>query len=116
MHIMAASLTGWGIASFRVTKRPGMMIGIYLLAMALHGTWNACVVAITFGGLRSALNGNSPDPVAVILMYAGRAVLLMLCLVIPVALGVINWRFRAMAGRPSHGGAETPSELAGTTS
>ena len=115
MHIMAASLTGWGIASYRVTKRPGRMIGMYALAMGLHGTWNACVVAITFGGLRAALNGNASDAVALVMVYMGGSVLVVLCLLIPLALGAINWRFRATEAQASKRDAETPSELSRTT-
>jgi hypothetical protein len=115
MHIMAASLTGWGIATFRLTKRPARMIGMYALAMSLHGLWNACVVGITFGGLRTALNGNAPDAIGLVLMFAGGAVLLLLCLVIPLALGAINWRFRAASATANHGVTETPSELSSTT-
>ncbi len=115
MHIMAASLTGWGIASFRATKRPGRMISMYALAMALHGAWNACVVAITFGGLRAALNGNVSDAVGLVLMYMGGAGLMLLCLAIPLALGAINWRFRATARAANRGATESPSELSKTT-
>ena len=110
MHIMAASLTGWGIATYRVTKRPGRMIGMYALAMALHGTWNACVVAITFGGLRTVLTGSAPDAVGTVLMYAGGAILVVLCLTIPLALGAMNWRLRVMEALASIPNSETRSE------
>jgi RsiW-degrading membrane proteinase PrsW (M82 family) len=97
MHIMAASLTGWGIASFRLSKRPGRMVGTYALAMLLHSLWNACVMLIVFGGVRLVLHtGAAPDILGLIMASFGVATLLTLCLAIPLALGMINWRFRAM--------------------
>ncbi len=94
MHIMAAGLTGWGIASFRLSKRPGRMIGMYALAMLLHSLWNACVMLIVFGGLRVALHTGPSDILGILMTSFGVAVLLMLCLAIPLALGAINWRLR----------------------
>ncbi len=100
MHIMAASLTGWGIGSFRASRNFARLIGMYVLAIGLHGTWNASVVAITFGSVRTALGSGGPDPIAVMLMFAGSAMLVALCVAIPLALGLINWRLRA-ASAPS---------------
>jgi len=97
MHIMAASLTGWGIGSLRTRKSFGGLIGMYLLAISLHGIWNASVVAITFGSVRSALASSGPDPIGVVLMFTGAAVLLALCLAIPLAMTGMNWRFRTLA-------------------
>lgn len=97
MHIMAASLTGWGVASLRTSRSIGRLIGMYALAMGLHGTWNACVVAITFGGLRSGSLSGGTDPLGMILIGAGSAVLLLLCAAIPLAIGGINRRFRVLA-------------------
>lgn len=97
MHIMAASLTGWGIASLRVTRRAGRLIGMYLLAVLVHGTWNACVVAITFGSLRNTFASAGADPIAILLIAGGVGLLVMLCLGIPLALAVSNWHFRNQA-------------------
>ena len=97
MHIMSASLTGWGIAALRTQKSVGRLIGLYALAIGLHGAWNASVVVITFGSVRSALSPGRPDPVGLIMMYLGAAVLAVLCLAIPLAMAGINWRFRRLA-------------------
>lgn len=97
MHIMAASLSGWGIASFRLTGRPGRLIGMYLLAMSLHGLWNACVVAIAFGSLRTVLASPGGPINGVILVSLGAALLVALSLAMPLGLAAANWRFRATA-------------------
>jgi hypothetical protein len=95
MHIMSASLTGWGIASLRTKKSVGMLIGMYALAMALHGAWNGSVVAITFGSVRSALVPGGRDPIGIIFSALGVVVLATLCIGIPLGMATINWRFRA---------------------
>ncbi len=97
MHIMAASLTGWGIASFRARKDARVLVGSYALAMTLHGLWNASVVMIAFGGLRTEFNFNASDLTGSVMMGLGGFMLFMLCLAIPVALGIINWRLRTFA-------------------
>lgn len=93
MHIMSASLTGWGIGQFRMTRRPLPMLGMYAAAMGLHGLWNASVVAITVGGIRSATSGG-PDIPGVILVGLGVTVLAVLCLAIPISMWGINWQLR----------------------
>ncbi len=93
MHIAAASITGWGIASFRASKRFRFAVGSYALAMFLHSLWNACVVFIVAG----AAGTNSPDAVGTVMAFAGISILVILCIIIPLALGLGNWRFRSAA-------------------
>jgi hypothetical protein len=94
MHIVTAGLTGWGIATFRVYKRAGWMVALYALAMFLHGIWNASVVVIVVGAARLATGAQPMDVPGVLLMILGIAVLGVIALSIPIALGVINWRLR----------------------
>jgi ABC-type maltose transport system permease subunit len=95
MHIMSAALTGWGIGRFRFTRRIGPLIGMYLLAMALHGLWNGSVVLAALGSVRTTMASGARDLPGMLLIYVGTAVLILLCLAIPVAIWVINWRLRA---------------------
>ncbi len=97
MHIAAASITGWGIASFRASRHFRFVIGSYALAMFLHSLWNACVVFIVAGGVRVAAGTNSPDAIGTVMAFAGISILVILCIIIPLALGLGNWRFRAAA-------------------
>jgi hypothetical protein len=97
MHIMAASLTGWGIGQFRATRSFSRLLAMCVAAMCLHGLWNASVVAISFGSLRSVSGSSSPDPIGMVFIVAGAAVLVMLCLGIPVGMAVANWHFRREA-------------------
>jgi hypothetical protein len=97
MHIMSASLTGWGIAALRTRKSVGMLIGMYALAIALHGAWNGSVVVITFGSVRSALASGGQEPIGMVFMALGVVVLAVLCIGIPISMATINWRFRQMA-------------------
>ena len=98
MHIMTASLTGWGIAALHNVHlgsgREVRLIGIYALAIAMHGLWNASVVLIAFGSLRIPSSTLSPDRLGTIMVFFGISILILLCLTIPVALGTINKRLR----------------------
>jgi RsiW-degrading membrane proteinase PrsW (M82 family) len=95
MHIVAASLTGWGIASFRATKRPERMIGAYALAMCLHSSWNACVIFIVVGAVRMSLGTSPTNTIGIVLAFFGAAMLTIIALGAPIALGVINGRLRS---------------------
>ena len=99
MHIMTASLTGWGIASLHAGPTKGGQVvpalARYALTVCLHGLWNASVIMIAFGSLRMPPNVGAPDLVGKVLIFLGVSVLVILCLTIPLALGLINKRLRA---------------------
>ncbi len=95
MHIMAASLTGWGIARFHLTRRLVPMLGAYAVAVILHSLWNASIVTITFGGLQVAFGPGGSAAGSTILIGLGGTLLSLLCISIPVALARINSRFRS---------------------
>ena len=98
MHIMAASLTGWGVACLRsgalAGRRAVRTIIMYVLAMTMHGLWNASIILTAFGGLRMPAGAGTPDPVGTIMIFSGISLLVILCITIPLALGIINKRLR----------------------
>ena len=98
MHIMAASLTGWGIASLHAGRTDGRrvlhVIASYTLAIFMHGLWNAAAIMIVFGSLRVQSNTGAPDPIGMVLGFSGISVLIILCLAIPLALVIINKQLR----------------------
>ncbi len=102
MHIAAAALAGWGIGWFRASGRGMRLLGGYALAMALHGVWNAFVVAAAFGSLRASLHPGAADPAGLLLMVIGGSSLAAMCVSIPLALALINSRLRP-APAPSEG-------------
>jgi RsiW-degrading membrane proteinase PrsW (M82 family) len=117
MHIMAASLTGWSIGSFRASRNPARLAGGYALAILIHGLWNASVVSLAFGGLRTTLHGVGEDRGGSALITGGSAVLAVLCVAILVALVRINRKLRSVtssaplaAGFPPSG-SQPPSEV-----
>ncbi len=101
MHILAASLTGWGIASYRLNKRPGRMIGMYALAMSLHSLWNASVVMIFFGGMRMAFNSGPSDPLGTAIVSFSSLILITLCLALPISMGIFNQIIKGKVPPPS---------------
>ncbi len=108
MHIMAASLTGWGIARFHLTRRVGPLIGAYVAAVVLHSLWNASIVAITFGGLQVAFGPSGAATASTILIGLGGTLLSLLAISIPLALARINSHFRPTAPALALGLTPTP--------
>lgn len=51
MHILASGLVGWGLASFWKKGAYGRLLGAYLAAVLLHGTWNAISILNGFYSL-----------------------------------------------------------------
>ncbi len=100
MHIMAASLTGWGIARFRLSKRLAPLITGYAVAVVLHSLWNASVITITFGGLRATLGASGVDVASTALIALGGTLFGVLCLSIPLTLASINRRLRSGLATP----------------
>lgn len=94
MHIMAAGITGWGIASFRAHRQARYLFGTYALAMFLHSLWNACVVLVVTGSAHTMVPSGTPDAFGVMLIGLGVAILVTLALAIPIVLGTVNWRLR----------------------
>jgi hypothetical protein len=52
MHAMGGGLTGLGWQSLLATRRPGRFFGFYLLAVTLHGLWNASVGGVAWLSMR----------------------------------------------------------------
>ena len=100
MHIMAASLTGWGVAAFRIGNPGGgrvlRLVAMYALAMFMHGLWNASAIMIVFGNLPLPAGAGAPNPFGTVLNFSGVSLLIILCITIPIVLGIINRRFRMM--------------------
>src|SRR3990170_3480456 len=49
LHIVTSGLVGWGLASFWQSRRHlGRMLGMYFLAVTLHGLWNTAGVVSGF--------------------------------------------------------------------
>lgn len=51
LHITCSGLTGWGLAAAWRNKRYMKLLGLYLLAAAIHGTWNLLAQLISLEGL-----------------------------------------------------------------
>ena len=90
MHMLAAGLVGWGIANARLEKRYLRLAGMVLLAMSLHGAWNAGAVLTVAGGLRVMLAMPGFDILGTLFMLGGMGLLFILMAGMFVALFVIN--------------------------
>jgi hypothetical protein len=97
MHILASGLAGWGIAAYRVTGRGSRLVAGYAVSIGIHALWNASVVGIGYGGLRSAFGSEEPDVIGLAAILAGSSTLLALSVVLPAAIHLINRRLRTSA-------------------
>ncbi|MDK1028973.1 MAG: PrsW family glutamic-type intramembrane protease [Anaerolineae bacterium] len=93
MHMLASGLVGWGIAAARLDKQYLKLIGLTILAIVLHGLWNAGAVFTVAGGLRISLSTSEFDLVGPLMTIAGVGLLLVLMGIIVVALFLINRYF-----------------------
>jgi RsiW-degrading membrane proteinase PrsW (M82 family) len=95
MHMLTAGLVGWGIAYARLEKRYVRLFGLALLAMLLHGAWNAGAVLSTVGGVGVMLSTPEFDIFSSILALSGIGLLFLLMSGMFVALFVINARLKS---------------------
>jgi hypothetical protein len=54
LHITCSGLTGWGLAAAWQHKRYWKLLGLYLLAAAIHGTWNFLAQLLSLEGFMPA--------------------------------------------------------------
>lgn len=94
MHMLATGLAGWGIAYARLEKRYFRMAGMMLLAILLHGVWNAGAVLTVAGGLRLSLALPEIDTFGTLLTLGGIGVITVLIGSMFVALFLINRTLR----------------------
>ena len=103
MHIFATSLTGLAIATFRINRKFGPLVGRYTAAIGLHSLWNAAAIFVTFGALRAASNAERLDLIGVIMAFLGLFTLAVLSLGIPLAIVIMNGQLRRNASVEAHG-------------
>lgn len=94
MHMLATGLVGWGIAYARLEKRYIRMIGMVLLAIMLHATWNAGAVFSVVGGARTMFAMPDFDFFGALFAIGGAGLLFILTSGMIVAFFVINKRLR----------------------
>lgn len=95
MHVVASALAGWGIADFRATARMSRLVGGYGMAIFIHATWNAAVVAIGYGGVRLTLSQTGMDVIGLATATIGAITLTSLLVLLPVSLVVFNHSLRS---------------------
>ncbi len=94
MHILTAGLVGWGIGLAARQKRVAPALGRYALGVAVHGTWNACVVVMVYASGRTLLSGGNPDIAAALIALSAVCFLGLLVLCAPIVLWIINHQLR----------------------
>jgi len=94
MHMLAAGLVGWGIASARLEKRYLRLFGLTSLAMLLHSVWNAGAVFTVAGSVGVMISIPDVDFFSSIMILAGLGLLFILTSGMIVALFALNMRLR----------------------
>lgn len=108
MHILAAGLVGWGIAYARLERRYLRLFGVMIIAMLLHGTWNAGAVFAAAGGAGVMLATPGFDFFSTILMLAGAGLIFFLTSGMIIALFAVNKRLRNDLPPPAQSAATFP--------
>lgn len=101
MHILAASLTGLGIAYARLERRYLRFTGLFALAILVHGLWNGGTVLTVLGGARIALANPEIDLPGALLGAAGVLIIAGMAALIAAALLMLN-AWLAKAETPLH--------------
>jgi len=81
MHILATGIVGWGIAKARIEKKYLVMIGAYLLAMTIHGVWNAGAVFSLIGGMQLSMSPGNVDFFGSMVSVVGMGILVFMLVV-----------------------------------
>jgi hypothetical protein len=82
LHITCSGLTGWGLAAAWQNRRYLKFVGLYLLAVAIHGSWNFLAQLISLEGF---MPGGS------VLSFIGRAApFLMAALAVVIFIGLVR--------------------------
>lgn len=100
MHMLATGLFGWGIAYARLEKRYLRLVGMSLLAILLHATWNAGVIFSVAGGVRVMLTMPDFDLLGSLLTIGGAGLLFVLTSGMVLSFFILNWRLRGPAQPP----------------
>jgi len=62
VHILTAGLVGWALAQVWSNRRYGLLIASYLLAVSIHGLWNALTLTASFAILAGEFGVQSNIP------------------------------------------------------
>jgi len=94
MHCFTGAIVGWGWAQLWVRRRPLVLFGCYLLAVAVHSLWNVAAAGAALLGLAAEVHAEDAiwagcASVGAVLLIG---VLLGLCAVFLLALAVIARR------------------------
>ncbi|HZW04073.1 MAG TPA: PrsW family glutamic-type intramembrane protease [Anaerolineaceae bacterium] len=94
LHIVTAGLTGWAMAATWRDGRYLRLVGAYVLAVAIHGLWNAFGVFVGFSPLITPDLALPADPLAAALTQASLPVLAGLVVINLVILFWMNRQLR----------------------
>lgn len=97
MHILTAGIVGWGLGKAAQQHRAAPALIGYMLGIAIHGIWNACVVVMVYSSAITFLSGATPNIVAPLVALWALCFLAILVLATPLTLWIINHQLRVAA-------------------
>ncbi len=98
MHILNSGLVGWGYAHLLLRRDYARMLGMILLATALHGLWNGSIVLSLYGAALISLDPTNFLPA--LPMLAGMVILMTIFLLALIFLPLLNHLLRRPAIEP----------------
>jgi len=94
MHIFTAGLMGWALVNARREKRYLQLGMTYLLAIFIHGFWNALSILLAVEPLYKEFGLGSVNPVISTLGQVAPFILVLLTLIAFIIMIRLNWQFR----------------------
>ncbi len=110
MHCFTGGLVGWGWGQLWATRRPWRLLGSYIVAVLVHGTWNGIAVGMVLVGISALAYGEN----VLWTILAGLAVVLLmgtLGLLTVVFLAALAAGGRTLANREPQPEPEPPTPL-----
>jgi RsiW-degrading membrane proteinase PrsW (M82 family) len=85
MHAFTAGLTCWGIGQVTSERQWKRAVGAYLLAVIMHGVWNAAAIGMAVGDLPSEVSSTPFSPEFLQSFSQGSSLLLVILAIIALA-------------------------------
>jgi RsiW-degrading membrane proteinase PrsW (M82 family) len=85
MHAFTAGLTCWGIGQVSSERRWKRAIGAYMLAVLMHGVWNAAAIGMAVGDLPGEVSSTPISPEFLQSFSQGSSLLLVILAIIALA-------------------------------
>ncbi len=105
IHCLAGGMVGLGWYSLRTARRPWQAMGLYLLAVTCHGTWNVIALSIAGLALGEATVGEAMIGLGIASLLAILGLVVVICTI--ALIGLVRWLRRDLFDEAATGSTES---------